>query len=86
MAFQTTLLYRLFYCDTFVQDAYHYSGNVLNLTWPASLHVSHRSLRGKQIRFLAAQQEAPGRCADGAVAAAVCSLKSMHGRQHATVR
>lgn len=57
-----------------------------DLTWPASLHVSHRSLRGKQIRFPVAQREAPRRCADGEVAASGRPPKRMHGMQHVTGR
>jgi hypothetical protein len=56
------------------------------LTWLASLHVSHHSLRGKQIRFPVVQPEAPKRCADGAVSVDVRPRKSTHGMQHATVR
>ena len=48
------------------------------LTWLASLHVSHRSLHGKQKQFPAVQREAPRRCADGAVSVAVRHLKSTH--------
>jgi hypothetical protein len=71
---------------TLVPVAYHWHRNVLHLTWPASLHVSHRSLRGMQIRFPVAQREDPRRCADGSVVVAVRPLKSRHGTQHATVR